>query len=80
MILPVKHIRRPSMTASAVSSSPSTTIVLGSISSLLTNFFLLNGGICSGTVSSIYLLRTFAEKVDKFLKLGPVSTNPVVMS
>ena len=79
-ILPVKLVLNASIADNTVSLSPTTTIVLGSRISLFKNFFLLNAGICSGTVSSIYSFLTLTENEDKFLKFGPVSGKPVLIS
>lgn len=79
-ILPVKFVLNPSIIDKTVSLSPTITKTLGSRISLFKNFFLLNAGTCSGTVSSIFSSLTFTENEDKFLKFGPVSGKPVLIS
>jgi hypothetical protein len=79
-ILPVKFVRSASMAARDVSLSPRMTNTLGSITSRFRNFFLLNAGICSGTVNSIYSFLTFIGNVDKFLMFGPDSAYPEFIS
>ena len=79
-ILPVKLVLNASIADKTVSLSPTTTIVLGSRISLFKNFFLLKAGICSGTVNSIFSFLTLTAKEDKFLRFGPVSGNPVLIS
>jgi hypothetical protein len=76
----VKLVLNASIAESTVSLSPTTTIVRGSKISLFKNFFLLKAGMCSGTVSSIFPFLTLTANDDKFLRFGPVSGKPVLIS
>ena len=80
MIRPVKLVLRASIAASAVSLSPKIMNTRGSIAYLARNFFLLNAGICSGTTNSIFSFLILSANVDKFLRVGPLSTIPLLIS
>ena len=80
MIRPVNPERRASIAERDVSLSPRITKVLGSIAYLLRNFFLLKAGICSGTVNSIYSFLIFTVKLLRFLRFGPLSACPLLIS
>jgi hypothetical protein len=80
MIRPVNPERRASIAERDVSLSPRITKVLGSITCLFRNFFLLKAGMCSGTVSSIYSFLILTLKVLRFLRFGPLSAWPLLIS
>jgi len=73
-MFPVKLDLKASRAASAVSESPRTTNVLGSIFYFCNIFFLAKAGMCSGTTTYNFSSLTLTTKELIALRVGPLST------